>query len=60
MTEGLALDALRRRFGNERVRDMLARADRLAEMGLLDLRDGRIRLTREGEALHGEVCVGLA
>jgi oxygen-independent coproporphyrinogen-3 oxidase len=60
MVDGLELAGLRERFGGERVRDMLARAEPLAEMGLLDLRDGRIRLTLEGEPLHSEVCVRLA
>ena len=59
MTEGLPLEALERAFGEERVSALLERAEPLAEMGLVALRDGRIRLTGEGEPLHGEVCVRL-
>lgn len=59
MTEGLEIAALERAYGAERVRDLLARAASLAEMGLVDLSDGRIRLTAEGEPLHSEVCVRL-
>ncbi len=59
MTEGLAVEALKRAFGEERVCALLARAEPLAQMGLVALGDGRVRLTADGEPLHGEVCVRL-
>jgi len=59
MTAGLEVQALERAFGDERVQALLARAEPLAAMGLLELGDGRIRLTIEGEPLHGEVCARL-
>ncbi|MFO8081767.1 MAG: radical SAM family heme chaperone HemW [Armatimonadota bacterium] len=59
MVEGLNVAALERTWGESRVREMMTRARPLAEMGLLNLRDGRIRLTNDGESLHGEVCLRL-
>jgi len=60
MVEGLDTEALEETYGDERMSELLQRARPLAEMGLLDLSEGRIRLTAEGEPLHSEVCVRLA
>jgi oxygen-independent coproporphyrinogen-3 oxidase len=60
MTAGLSLDALGRRFGQERLQSLLAQVVPLAEIGLVEIVDGHLRLTPEGEPLHGEVCVRLA
>ncbi|HCA47336.1 MAG TPA: coproporphyrinogen III oxidase, partial [Armatimonadetes bacterium] len=60
MTAGLSLEALELRFGEERLQRLLARAAPLVEIGLLEVRNGHLRLTPEGEPLHGEVCVRLA
>ncbi|MGI5819303.1 MAG: coproporphyrinogen-III oxidase family protein [Armatimonadota bacterium] len=59
MTAGLECAALERTFGPGRVEAMMVRARPLEEMGLVDLRGGRIRLTAAGEPLHSEVCVRL-
>ncbi|MFW5867303.1 MAG: radical SAM family heme chaperone HemW [Armatimonadota bacterium] len=59
MVEGLEVEALAERHGAGRARELLQRAGPLAEMALLDLDGGRIRLTPEGQLLHGEVCVRL-
>ncbi len=59
MTDGLSLSQLTSRYGAERVTELLDKAHPLAEIGLLDLSDARMRLTAEGEMLHSEVCVRL-
>lgn len=60
IAEGVSLGALRRDFGAERVNELVARARPLAEMGLLEVTDERLRLTRAGEPLHSEIVVRLA
>ncbi len=60
MAEGVSLAALERTYGPEPVAGLIARARPLAEMGLVEIADGRLRLTEAGEPLHGEVVVRLA
>ncbi len=60
IAEGVSLAALERTHGSEPVAGLIARARPLAEMGLVEIADGRLRLTEAGEPLHGEVVVRLA
>ncbi len=60
MTEGVSLDGLRACYGRERVEGLLARAEPLAEMGLVEIACDHLRLTATGEPLHSEVVVRLA
>ncbi len=59
LTEGIDLGMLEACYGPERVAGLRARAEPLAEMGLVEVAHGRLRLTRDGEPLHGEVVVRL-
>jgi len=59
LSEGLELVALARRFGEDAVGEMLARAHPLIDAGLLREGRGYLRLTAAGQPLHGEVAARL-
>jgi len=56
LREGLGLAELEDAFGRERADELKRRAVVLASAGLVERRDGRLRLTTAGEDLHSEVC----
>ena len=60
MAAGVSLEGLRACHGEERVAGLLARAEPLVAMGLVEIAGGCLRLTVAGEPLHSEVVVRLA
>lgn len=59
MTEGVALDELRRRFGIDAAAYYGETLARLTRQGLLELADGRLRLTAQGLLLANAVMAEL-
>lgn len=59
LMEGVQLDALAAAHGKGATAELLARAQPLAEMGLVEVANGYLRLTPAGEPLHSEVVVRL-
>jgi len=59
LTEGVHLDALVAAHGEEAVTAVVTRAEPLAEMGLVEVANGCLRLTSAGQPLHSEVVVRL-
>ena len=59
MTDGLAVEELRRRFGIDVVAYYGSALTRLTEQGLLELAQGRLRLTKQGLLLANAVMAEL-
>ncbi len=59
MAEGVSLARLRADHGDRRVDALLARAEPLVAMGLVEVGDDHLRLTEHGEPLHSEIVVRL-
>jgi len=56
LREGLALAELEGAFGQAQADELKRRAEELARAGVVERRDGRLRLTTAGEDVHSEVC----
>ncbi|GBD12802.1 Oxygen-independent coproporphyrinogen-III oxidase-like protein YqeR [bacterium HR24] len=59
LSEGVSLEEFRRRFGRELLEAFAGPVTELSDLGLVEERDGRLRLTRRGLLLANEVFVRL-
>jgi len=59
LKKGVGLGELRERFGAAVTEGLMRRAEPLVRAGLVERRDGSLRLTTAGQNVHGEVCLRL-